>query len=462
MNKKSKKTLENAFNIPEPNQKDSFFNKLDIKPERKFSSFIPVYLPTAIVAVMIIGLWGGIKNLPRFEQPENIDNIIYSSESSVSENYTDPKIQTSLSYVSSSEKQTQTTTAFQTNNTDTSENEKSTYVTTTSEKATENTTNKNNSNESSENSTSENSYESDSESTTESPRTTNNTTHPRRTTSTTRTTSTKRTTTTNTTREANAVTTTSTSRSTNTTATHDGGNSSLPQTTTVSNYEVDLPALITTTEHTLSVGDYEHPDYTVIPPVRYYPDDNAIDVSDSMHNDAKPPLQNGGQSPPQDVAKPGATVDFDSWQNLADNSDIIVIADVDEIIYTSIDGTPYTQENITVSKVIKGDIEQHSRISVYGKGGYIPASEHGTIQISWAIENDCMLFDPAENKTFSEVGDRYIYFIKKSDYPLPDGSYCLTTYNDMSKFRYKDGRYINMNNNNIMFTTAELYEYINH
>ncbi|MDE6101566.1 MAG: hypothetical protein K2F73_01105, partial [Ruminococcus sp.] len=312
----------------------------------------------------------------------------------------------------------------------------------------ENTTKKNNSNESSENSTSEN----DSESTTESPRTTNNTTPPRRTTSTTRTTST------NTTREANAVTTTS--RSTNTTSTHEGGNSiSPPQTTTTIEDEIDLPVICTTITQYPTL-DTPPPDYTVFPLVRYYPDNSAINISDFINNDGQPPVTDSdGKLPPQDVAQPGA---FHSWQDLTDNSDLIVIADVDEIIYTSIDGTPYTQENIVISEVIKGDIEQHSRISVYGEGGYIPASEYGKIQISWAIENNFMLFDPAKNQTFSAVGDRYIYFIKKSDYPLPDGSYSLTTYNDMSKFRYKDGNYINMNNNNIIFTRAELYEYINH
>ncbi|MDE5620417.1 MAG: hypothetical protein K2I80_07830, partial [Ruminococcus sp.] len=172
MNKKSKKTLKNAFNIPEPNQKDSFFNKLDIKPERKFSSFIPTYLPTAIVAVMIIGVWGGIKNLPRFEQPENIDdNIVYSSESSVSENYTDNQIQTSLSSVSHSEKQTRTTTAVQTDNGSNVTGEKSTSVTTISGKTTKNNSDKNK-DESSADSPYENTSDNDSDSTSESSRTT--------------------------------------------------------------------------------------------------------------------------------------------------------------------------------------------------------------------------------------------------------------------------------------------------
>lgn len=455
MNKKSKKTLENAFNIPEPNQKDSFFNKLDIKPERKFSSLIPVYLPTAIVAVMVIGVWGSIKNLPHFQQPDNIDTVS-SAETTFVNNNTDDFIQTSLSYVSSSERQIQTTTAFQENNADTVKNEKSTYVTTTSEKVAESTTVKNNDSESSENSPSEN----DSESTTESPRTTaENTTRTAR-----RTTTTTRTTTVSTQKTQPATTEPTTihvpaTRTTTTTEHIGNGFIPIPQTTTAIKDGIEPPALITTTIIQYPTLDTP-PDYTVSPPVRYYPDDNAIDIND-FSNDGRPAVPGNTSKPPseQDGIQTGI---FDSWQNLADNSDMIVIADVDEIIYTGIDGVPYTQENIMISRIIKGNIEQRSRISVYGKGGYIPASEHGTIQIPWAIENNYTLFDPAENQTFSEVGDRYIYFIKKGDYPFPDGSYSLTTLSDMSKFRYKNGNYINMNNNNITFTLTELYEYINH
>lgn len=441
MNKKSKKTLKNAFNIPEPNQKDSFFNKLDIKPERKFSSFIPTYLPTAIVAVMIIGVWGGIKNLPRFEQPENTDNnIIYSSESSVSEKQTDNSVQTTISSVSHSEKQTQTTTAVQTDNGSTVTGEKNTSVTTTSGKTTKNNSDKNK-DESSADSPSENSSEETSDS--EVSHTTNTTRH---------TTNVKTThTTTMSTREQNNIKPTKPSTTTQTTTTdRNSGFSPLPQTTTTTTFDdtIDIPPC---TEPSQPSDDVP-PDYTVNPPVHYYPDDNAIDISDITQNDHKPPLIDGPQ--------PGSSTSV-IWEDLVNDSDIILIATVDEIIYTSIDGVPYTQENLSVSEVIKGDIEQYSRISVYGMGGYIPASEYKKIQIEWAIENNCMLFDPAGNKTVSQVGDEYLYFIKKSDSPLPDGSYRLTTYNDISKFRYTDGYYINMNNSNFMFTLTELYDSIN-
>lgn len=447
MNKKSKKTLKNAFNIPEPNQKDSFFNKLDIKPERKFSSFIPTYLPTAIVAVMIIGVWGGIKNLPRFEQPENTDNnIIYSSESSVSEKQTDNSVQTTISSVRYSEKQTQTTTAVQTANGSTV-GEKDISVTTTSGKTTKNNSDKNK-DESSADSPSENTSDNDSDSTSESSRT-----NIRHTTNTTRHTTNAKTTNTTTmsTREQNNIKPTKPSTTTQTTTTdHNSGFSPLPQTTTTTTFDdtIDFPPC---TEPSQPSVDVPH-DYTVSPPVRYYPDDNAIDIRDFTQNDHDPPPTDGTQS-----GEPNSVI----WEDLVNDSNIILIATVDEVMYTGIDGVPYTQENLSVSEVIKGDIEQYSRISVYGTGGYIPASEYKKIQIEWAIENNCMLFDPAGNKTVSQVGDRYLYFIKKSDSPLPDGSYRLTTYNDISKFRYTDGYYINMNNSNFMFTLTELYNLIN-
>ncbi len=431
MNKKSKKTLKNAFNIPEPNQKDSFFNKLDIKPERKFSSFIPVYLPTAIVAVMVIGVWGGIKNLPRFEQPENTDNnIIYSSESSVSENQTDYSVQTSLSSVRNSENQNRTTTAVQNDNGNTVTDEKNMSVTTTSAK----TTNKNsdkNKDESSADSPSENSSENTSDSTSEASHTTNTSRN---------TTNVKTTgTTTLSTRDENNIKPTKPLTSTQTTTTEHKGFSPLPQTTTTTFEDsVDFPSC------TAPVVDVP-PDYTIKPPVRYYPDNNAVDINDVIQNDPNPPSTDG---------QPGDSTTA-TWEDFLDNSDMILIATVDDVIYTAIDGVPYTQENISVSEVIKGDIEQYSKISVYSNGGYIPASEY-KIQLDWAIENNFMLFDPAQNKTVSQVGDEYLYFIKKSHFPLPDGSYSLTTYSDMSKFRYKDGHYINMNNSNIILDFDDL------
>lgn len=421
MNKKSKKTLKNAFNIPEPNQKESFFSKLDIKPQRKFSSFVPVYLPTAVVAVMIIGVWGGIKNLPRFEQPENTDNnIIYSSESSVSENQTDSPAQTSASSVHNTEKQTHTSATVQT---DSKSSEKNTSVTTA--KTTKDNPDKE---ESFTDSPSENPSEENSDSEVLQ--------------------------TTDTTRKTNIIKTTDTTETTKhttpsqTTTTKHNGYS--PQTTTTTFKDsIDIPS--GTTEPSQPSDDVPQ-DYTVTPPVRYYPDDNAIDIRDFTVNDPQPPLIDGPQ--PDDSTST-------TWEDFMNNSDIILIATVDEIIYTGIDGVPYTQENISVSEVIKGDIEQYSRISVYGTGGYIPASEYKKIQIDWAIENNCMLFDPAGNKTVSEVGDTYLYFIRKSNYPLPDGSYSLTTYNDVSKFRYNGGYYINMNNNSFMFEPEELYNLIN-
>lgn len=421
MNKKSKKTLKNAFNIPEPNQKESFFSKLDINPQRKFSSFVPVYLPTAVVAVMIIGVWGGIKNLPRFEQPENTDNnIIYSSESSVSENQTDSPAHTSASSVHNTEKQTHTSATVQT---DSKSSEKNTSVTTV--KTTKDNPDKE---ESFTDSPSENPSEENSDSEVLQ--------------------------TTDTTRKTNIIKTTDTTETTKhttpsqtTTTKH---NVYSPQTTTTTFKDsIDIPS--GTTEPSQPSDDVPQ-DYTVTPPVRYYPDDNAIDISDITQNDPQPPLIDGPQ--------PGDSTST-TWEDFMNNSDIILIATVDEIIYTGIDGVPYTQENISVSEVIKGDIEQYSRISVYGTGGYIPASEYKKIQIEWAIENNYTIFDPAGNKTFSEVGDTYLYFIRKSNYPLPDGSYRLTTYNDISKFRYTDGYYVNMNNNNLMFKLTELYDSIN-
>ncbi len=430
MNKKSKKTLKNAFNIPELNHKDSFFNKLDIKPERKFSSFIPIYLPTVIVAVMIIGVWSSIKNLPRFEEPENIDNSAYSSESSDYESNTDNYIQTSFSYVRNSEKPAQTTTAVKTDKSSKNKKSTTTKTITTTTKSTKDNSDKRN-DEYNENLPSDNIADNDYENNDKKTETTQTTTG--------KATSTTHRTTITTSTEKSSITTDEQN------FTDDEQNLTEP-TTTIPNPSSDTPTPQTTTySPSLDIS----PDYTVFPPVRYYPDDNAIYLSE-FTEDAD------GLTPPQSG--------FLRWEDLAQSSDMIVIADVDEIIYTGFDGKPYTQENITVSEVIKGDIEKYSKISVYGKGGYIPACEYSTdinIKLEQAIENNMTIFDPGENKTFSETGKTYLYFIKESESPLPNGSYHLVTYSDISRFCYKDGYYVSMNNNNLMFTIKEIYDFIN-
>lgn len=462
MNKKSKKTLKNAFNIPEPNRKEQFFNSLEIRQQKKLPAHIPMYISAVTTAVLVIGIWGGIKNLPDFKAPETMDKPAYSEPTSRTEIKKENNIQTSI--VSSTEKNTTAVSAVRTSTKTTSTESvtghSETVTTVTSE--TINTTAKENKTRPNEDSQEIQTTDDLSESTAENHSTTSTTnkiTSSARTTARTTTTQTTLRTTTKTTTHYTTVsdttiavttqdseTTTTPAPATVTTKTT-GNMGGLFPTTTAS--EQDPPVTTTTTGQSGTTNDIPI-DYTVNPPVRYYPDyNNTVDISDLIDNNFTPPSHDGTQTEIEN-----------SLGDWVKHSDLIVVATVDEVIYTGIDGKPYTQENITVSRVIYGDIPQNSVISVYGIGGYIPVADYTEFELP-DIEPDSMLFVPYNNKTTPEVGETCLYFLRKSNGKFPDGSYYLTSLTDTSKFRYNNGYYTNLNKNNLMFTIDELYEYLN-
>lgn len=438
MNKKSKKTLKDAFNIPEPNRKEQFFNSLEIRQPKKLPAHIPMYVSAVATAVLVIGVWGGVKNLPYFDPPEITDTPVYSRTASATDVFTEnSNIQTTVVSVTGKSTDGTSVTGTATENI-TGNSETVTTVTETEDNnpAGLHTT------DGLSGSTAENRH------TTNEKTTTAQTT--RRTATKTNTTTTH--TVTTVTGQSQYVTTKSTANQTHTTVSQTTINDevnvidTVPQTTATYDYGFDPPPCT-------EPSNDDPPDYTVKPPVRYYPDDISIDINDCLSNDVTVPTHPSS----------GAQTDANkcSWKDLAENSDLIVIATVEEIIYTGIDGRPYTQEDIKISEVIKGDIPEKSKISVYGRGGYIPAVDYGEILADWITENNYMLFDPAGNMTATETGGKYIYFIRKSSSPFPDGSYILTGLNNISKFIYTDGSYMNLNDSRITFTLNELYSYLN-
>lgn len=465
MNKKSKKTLKNAFNIPEPIRKDEFLNSLPIKQKKSFSFNIPLYISTAVTAVVIIGIWGGIKNLPHFEQPDNMDNSVYS-ESTSSANHTE-KTSVQTTTISSAEKNITVTsyvstvktsgigTVSRTQNTETTVSVQTTIKTETIRKETTTTTTKESNNISYKPTTEIRTTEKTSVPDTELTKTTKKTTTATQTT--TKTTTMSHTTTATTTKtfytntypaittttegELNHVTTTTTPPIEN------PGNTAgaSPQTTTTTLEDVPLQTITTTYDNGACETPYH--DFTVTPAVRYYPD-GEIYITDSESNDVMPPAT------PQEQAT-------EIFREMAENSDLIAIVAVDEIIYTGFDGKPYTQENAIVTDVIYGDITVNSRISIYCKGGYIPVSEYSPDgYIDNSIEDNVTVLDYAGNKKFSQVGDSYMCFLKKSDGTFPDGSYHLTGLNDISKFTFSGDDFVNLNNNQSL-TLSQIQSFLN-
>lgn len=132
-------------------------------------------------------------------------------------------------------------------------------------------------------------------------------------------------------------------------------------------------------------------DLTVIPSVKYdKPNDSVYHIYGDVPNGAD---------------------DIDAF-------DGVIIASVDEVIYTEINGEPYTQENITIISSLQGDIKLNymDKISVFIKGGYMPADKFA--------ENHSWINIPPEYRYVyyskkqipeQQVGKNYIFFLKKSN-----------------------------------------------
>ena len=443
MNKKSKKTLKNAFNIPEPKRKEKFFSSLEMKQKKRLSFNIPLYISTAVTAVVVIGIWGGIKNLPYFEQPDNIDTTVYSETTSLSYHTESSAVQTTvstekntitvktsgISTVSGTEKiKTEKNTETTANTTNTTVSGAGTTKTVTT------TTSKENNNISHKPTTEIRTTEKTSEPETEYPQTTTkiNTT------------------------KTNIRTTTITTVPSHTTSMA----GELNYATTTIHYEETIPTgeytqtsvitedfpivPVTTTNNNAMSPEI---DFTVAPDIQYYPNGEIYTI-DSESTDSIT----------------STTVDKKTFSEMAKNSDVIAVVEVNEMIYTGFDGKPYTQENVFVKNVIHGDVSTGSIISIYCKGGYIPASEYSSdkyiANIDNLIENNVIIFDYAGNNEFSEVGDVYMCFLKKSDGIFPDGSYHLTGFTDISKFAIFGDNFVNLHSR-IPLTSDEIQSFLN-
>lgn len=101
-----------------------------------------------------------------------------------------------------------------------------------------------------------------------------------------------------------------------------------------------------------------------------------------------------------------------------DDFDGVIIASVDEVIYTEINGDPYTQENITIISSLQGNIKLNymDKISVFIKGGYMPADKfaenHSWINIPPEYQ---YVYYSKKQIPEQQVGKNYIFFLKKSN-----------------------------------------------
>ena len=458
MKKSEKDALKKAFNIPEPKHKNSFvssYNEMLKKNERKFN--IPVFFrwtSTAVFAALIIGLWGNLSQNTDFrdkftqDTPQIITETTTTSITTVTETNDINTIITS-SVVSQTDKMTQTQITSQTSK------KSESSVISTSITSTSHTESKNNT----VTEKTEISRITEPAPTTSTDKiTTFRTTHATETATTNTDSPTLNVTTTvkNTTQKTEITSTTS--RRTTIVTKTELNNEPVPDVTTTVEY-TDLPPMVpsTTTEDeqdivTTTQTDAQFPstdnpmyfgnNYIVTPSANYKKSANIIDINKILDsNDSKEPNDN-----------------VITFQNLFNNSDYIILGVIDEIIYTEVNGMPYTQENITIYSVYKGtELIPMDKISVYITGGYMPIQNFADMNgIDINYPDNYSVYDSGGNKGTQNVGDMLLFCIKDSKNPMPDGAFILTEQTDISVFRYEHKEYISLGNENFRFKINDL------
>ncbi|MDE7098358.1 MAG: hypothetical protein K2O60_04360, partial [Ruminococcus sp.] len=200
-----------------------------------------------------------------------------------------------------------------------------------------------------------------------------------------------------------------------------------------------IPAITTTSRESNAPLDVTTPspslagkDYTVYPYDIYSKSDKTVDIHNYIESNDIPAYDGPSTATASNV------------EQMIDNSDYIVSGRVDQIIYTQINGRPYTQENITIYAVYKGKmLKSNDRISIYIQGGYIPVSEFEKLHnLSIDVPDNYSVYDSGGNKGVQNIGDTFMFFIKNGSDSMPEKAFQLTEYTDISVFRKNNDKYI--------------------
>lgn len=223
--------------------------------------------------------------------------------------------------------------------------------------------------------------------------------------------------------------------------------------TTVST-SVTITVTTTTTTETEPPGNVYN-DLTVTPSVTYEKTEDAFDLRD---------LNSGGTDGDQ-LPLPGNPTGevSEAVVKMAQMSEYIIYASVDEILYTDIGGAPYTQENLTVYSSYKGGLEFMDRISLYLPGGYMPTDKYiELIGYDPFLPDNCTtIYDYGGNNGEQNVGDMFVFFINTSGRAFPEGSFVLTETTDVSVFRYEGDEYRSLGNSTLSFELSSLINLLN-
>ena len=425
MKKSERETLKKAFNIPEPEQKESFvllYNEKLKKNERKFN--LPVffrYASTAVFAVLIIGLWGNLSKTADFRDKFNIDEptTVITSQTTAVTQLTETNNITTSNAMTMQIAQTVTDNSVHTDSaTDSEVNSVHTHQQVTMSNLPDFT-----------------------------PSVTAITfptrTQPSATSKVISATTARKTTAVKYTTEVTHyesdnpvdpdVIVTTKKPVLTTTAVNDN---KFPSTSPNDDLLVPCPIVTTTKPHMVdNSANVSDVDYTVYPSRVYNKSENIVNLEDYIEWNYEPV---------------DSTVSVDMLKNY---SDYIVLGRIDNIIYTQVKGRPYTQENITIYTVCKGDrLHESDKISIYIPGGYMPVSEFEILnnKIIDAPDN-YYIYDSGGNKSVQNIGDICMFFIKDGSLYMPNNAFELAMKTDISIFQARGSEYISLGNHSLTF-----------
>ncbi len=422
MKKSERENLKKAFNIPEPERKEHFislYNKKLKKNEPKFNVFFR-YASTAVFAVLIIGLWGNIKNAGDVRKFNNIDEPTTAVQTTTVIQPTEKSDITTLKAVTTQTAQPEII-AVQT----TAENPPETHAQLTMPVIPEFVP-----------SVTAITFPTKPET----PTRTNPATTVKavQTTTVKYTTTVKKTTVMSTTEgefnyEPLPIQTTAMHIVPMTTAPPPAPDDVLNDATT--SYQDNAPVTIPSPPAVDHVGI----DYTVTP-VKTYSKSTKLITSSRLDTNI-----NSGSA-------------VTSVDNMINYSDYIVLGKIDKITYTHVNGIPYTQEDITIYNVYKGNkLYENDRISVYIPGGYMPVREYESLNNKEInAPDDYSVYYSGGNRTSQTVGTVYIFFLTDGSSDIPDGAFELTMKTDISMFQARNGEYISIGNNSLILDIKSL------
>ncbi|MBR6994602.1 MAG: hypothetical protein IKH96_01140 [Ruminococcus sp.] len=195
-------------------------------------------------------------------------------------------------------------------------------------------------------------------------------------------------------------------------------------------------------------------DLTVSPDVTYTVRDNTITEEELLTGKGS----DGIGAPPKGDGDPPISPNDQKIQHMFDISYAVILAKVDKMVYTSIDRQAVTAEDITVEAVYGGSLNTGDRLTVFLRGGYMPAEEYMKYNRRAHIDNaeDYSVYISAGCRMAQEEGESYIFFVSDDDSGLPDGAFSPAEDGYCSVFIKRNGKYISLAGEELSFTEEQL------